>query len=53
MIKKGQNRTKNVCISDLHVNKIVQNGTKNKIFGFFWKFSEKSQKRDLQKILML
>ena len=50
MIKKGQNRTTNVCISDLHVNKIVQNGTKNEIFGFFGNFREKSQKRKLQKI---
>ena len=31
IIKKGQNWTTNVCISDLHVNKIVQNSTKNEI----------------------
>ena len=35
MIKKGQNRTTKVCISNLHVNKIVQNSTKNEIFRFF------------------
>ena len=35
MIKKGQNWTTNVCISDVHVIRIVKNGTTNEIFEFF------------------
>ena len=50
MIKKGQNRTTNVCISDLHVNKIVQNGTKNEIFGFFGNLAKNRKNASCKKV---
>ena len=48
MIKKGQNRTTNVCISDLHVNKIFQNETKNEILEFFGNLA-KNRKTQVEK----